>query len=112
MYFMLYTVCCMLYVAGQALMRYVNHMAQHGIPAEMRLRRRGDRWRVLEDEDSLLPPVPNKQPASGIVTEGVMPSREKKQVLVFAFYAPWVTSAHVSAHKIKANQDRQLALKK
>ena len=85
-------------------MRYINHMAQHGIPAEMRLRRRGDRWRVLEDESTIM-----NITKKGSDKEDNIENAPKKQFLVFSFYAPWVNSAHVGAHKLKARQDRDLA---
>jgi hypothetical protein len=129
-------------------MRYINHMAQHGIPAEMRLRRRGDRWRVLEDESQLLDnghgsplsPVSTKRRSKVSSSSSQIPQQieevdesnnakgandelfsssfrsqqngvkpNDKKMLVFAFYAAWVTSGHVRAHRQKAFLDRKQA---
>ena len=64
-----------------ALVKYLLHDAKHGTIAKMHLRRRGDRWRVREDNE-----------------------------VVFSFYAPWVASAHTSVHKQYAIIPKQLKL--
>eukprot|EP00602_Paraphysomonas_sp_CaronLab_P003943 CAMPEP_0185018454 /NCGR_PEP_ID=MMETSP1103-20130426/1171_1 /TAXON_ID=36769 /ORGANISM="Paraphysomonas bandaiensis, Strain Caron Lab Isolate" /LENGTH=293 /DNA_ID=CAMNT_0027548267 /DNA_START=393 /DNA_END=1274 /DNA_ORIENTATION=+ len=75
-------------IKDRALARYMGHLARHGVAAERRLRKRGDRWRVLEWEDA---------------TPG---GSEVKQVLVFSFYAPWYTAGHVPARKTAATAER------
>jgi hypothetical protein len=77
-----------------ALGRYMNTLALHGIAAERRLRKRGDRWRVLEKEE-----VVAKD--SEECTDNV-----QKNVLVFAFYTPWYTAASRNIQKRSSQQER------
>ena len=84
----------------RALGRYMITMARHGVAARRRLKKRGDRWRVVEWEEcdaSTTSSVPEKARAAN-------PSM--KQFLVFSFYAPWCVDSHVSAHKGAAVTER------
>lgn len=89
----------------RALSKYMLTMARHGVAAERRLKKRGDRWRVIEWEDSL---DANTNSSAERQTGSEVQSFESelRQFLVFSFYAPWCTSSHVSAHKIAAKTER------
>lgn len=75
-----------------ALGRYMNTLALHGVAAHRRLRKRGDRWRVLE----------RVEPAAG----QEQTQEQSKLVLVFAFYTPWFSGATRSIQKRTAQQER------
>lgn len=77
-----------------ALGRYMNTMALHGVAARRRLRKRGDRWRVLE----------RVKPAQEQTLEQT--EAQFKLVLVFAFYTPWFSGATRSIQKRTAQQER------
>lgn len=80
-------------LAEVALSRYMGTMARHGVAAQRRLRKRGDRWRVLESMEL-------KQ-----TSEGVSPKME--EVVVYSFFAPWVNSAQNKAHRHTAKTNRR-----
>jgi hypothetical protein len=77
---------------------YMNLLISHGIGAEYKLRRRGDRWGVLEELDK-------KMMNEAIFTHSIS----------FSMYAPWVPVASSTVHKSVARFDRlkarNLALK-
>lgn len=85
-------------IADVALSRYMGTMARHGIAAERRLRKRGDRWRVLEWMEL--------KPSDNIATSDSQPSPQMVEVVVYSFFAPWVTSAQNKAHRYTAKTNR------
>jgi hypothetical protein len=88
----------------RALSKYMSTMARHGVAAERRLKKRGDRWRVVEWEDVCEPCVDSVQDERTPGKESSQPIFKK--LLVFSFYAPWCVSSHVSAHKVAAKTER------
>jgi hypothetical protein len=174
-------------LADTALARYMGNMSRHGVAAERRLRKRGDRWRVTEyvpvvsgvgvggggedgqegqeheggdrnesneknhrrkpdkveegdsegyavtikteflsrDDEDIMPSdlsCSSKDPfmpretahhaaggdGSRECEEGIR-NGELKEVLVFSFFAPWVTSAPFTAQKAAASDQRRRA---
>mmetsp|Transcript_15032 Transcript_15032/g.24889 ORF Transcript_15032/g.24889 Transcript_15032/m.24889 type:complete len:484 (+) Transcript_15032:128-1579(+) len=82
-----------------ALGRYMNTMALHGVAAHRRLRKRGDRWRVLERAEPAADKKKEKQKDKQQQERG-------KLVLVFAFYTPWFSGATRNIQKRTAQQER------
>lgn len=73
-------------------------MSRHGIAAERRLRKRGDRWRVIEWIETK--PSPDKESSVN------QTSNNMTEVVVYSFFAPWVTSAQYKAHTYTAKTNR------
>ena len=72
----------------ETLGRYMNTMALHGAANHRRLRKRGDRWKVVEftrDKDS----------------------DSDKRLLVFSFYTPWYNSATRNIQKRVSTEERK-----
>jgi hypothetical protein len=86
-------------LAEVALSRYMGTMARHGVAAERRLRKRGDRWRVLESMEL-------KQ-SSEEGQDQNQNSPQMEEVVVYSFFAPWVTSAQNKAHRHTAKTNRR-----
>jgi hypothetical protein len=86
-------------LAEVALSRYMGTMARHGVAAERRLRKRGDRWRVLESMEL-------KQTSEGVLDHN-QESPQMQEVVVYSFFAPWVTSAQNKAHRHTAKTNRR-----
>lgn len=85
-------------IAEVALSRYMGTMSRHGIAAERRLRKRGDRWRVIEWIETKSSPEKNHSNSEH--------SNNVTEVVVYSFFAPWVTSAQHKAHSFTAKTNR------
>ena len=72
------------------LLKYMNNMARIGLAAEFKLKRRGDRWNVIENEQ---------------LSEEV----SVRALLIYALYAPWVNTSQRAVHKAAAVTERNLA---
>jgi hypothetical protein len=84
----------------KALLRYMNNMASHGLASKLKLKRRGDRWNVVEFIDQLqIEESSNPDPQE----------RPQKPRITFSFYAPWVNSGQLKAHRNIAQRDRMKA---
>jgi hypothetical protein len=88
--------------AEVALSRFMGTMSRHGVAAERRLRKRGDRWRVIEWMEG-------KSTASATGADSVpdATSNTMVEVVAYAFFAPWVTSAQNKAHRHTAKTNRR-----
>ena len=60
--------------------RYMNYFSLHGLPSEFRLKKRGDRWAKVEQNQ-----------------------------LQFSYYTPWVTAAQLKVFRQVSEQARQAA---
>ncbi len=98
-------------MAEVALSRYMGTMARHGVAAERRLRKRGDRWRVIEWMEPKLPTNessenPSQSQSVDILNQTNPNSPSMIEVVVYSFFAPWVTSAQHEAHRFTAKTNR------
>ena len=84
----------------KALLRYMNTLARHGLASKLKLKRRGDRWNVVEFIDLPSNEAPNASEPQ---------ARPQKPRITFSFYAPWVISGQLKAHRISAQKDRMKA---
>jgi hypothetical protein len=92
--------------AEVALSRFMGTMSRHGVAAERRLRKRGDRWRVLEWME--VKPTPGATPPRDSIESGSdTASSVMVEVVVYSFFAPWVTSAQNKAHRHAAKTNRR-----
>jgi hypothetical protein len=84
--------------------KYMKHFAAHGLAAEFRLIKRGDRWNcvepaALEGEGAL--------GSSSSIREKEEEDRESDVLLVvYSFFAPWVTAASVRARRLESLRGR------
>mmetsp|Transcript_13250 Transcript_13250/g.21699 ORF Transcript_13250/g.21699 Transcript_13250/m.21699 type:complete len:425 (+) Transcript_13250:72-1346(+) len=88
------------------LCKYMTRLTTHGLAAKHRLKKRGDRWRVIEDVEVVTKATDGSD--DNIVTS--------KEVLIFVYVAPWCRNISL---KVKRNaavngriQARDTVLKK
>ena len=83
-------------VQDSALCKYMTRLTTHGLAAQHRLKKRGDRWRVIEDVE--------------VVTKATSAEEEDtvscKEVLVFVYVAPWCNDISLQVKRGAAINDR------
>lgn len=83
-------------IKDTALCKYMTQLTTHGLAAKHRLKKRGDRWRVIEDVE--------------VVTKATDDSEEdtvtSKEVLVFVYVAPWCRDVSLKVKRGVAVNER------
>ena len=88
-------------IDDSTLCKYMSRLTTHGVAAQHRLKKRGDRWRIIEDVE-----VTTKSPESD---EDVVSSKE---VLVFTYMAPWCKDLSLKVKRNAATNNRLNVRKK
>lgn len=83
-------------VHDATLCKYMTRLTTCGLAAEHRLRKRGDRWRVIEDVEVI----------SKATNEGEDDVVTSKEVLVFTYVAPWCKDVSLKVKRGAAVLDR------
>lgn len=116
-------------VQDSALCRYMTQMTAHGLAADFRLKKRGDRWRVIEDIEVITKSSRNVENNTQQQEQEEDEEEEKekdddennvivssKEVLVFVYVAPWRRDMSLKVRRGVAiderKQARQVVLKK